>query len=140
MSTYTTETVTREAFTYTAYHFTLEVRLAGQTRPVNFVWREFPDANPNRPRRANSDRIFAARIGAGAKVHRADMDAWKFDTVADARAKGYRPEQIFTLDNGDVWATQITTVLRNRQARIVDWADKFEGTQTATQQDYYGSI
>jgi hypothetical protein len=70
---------------------------------------------------------FTARIGRGTKTHAADAIAWKYDTAAEARRKGYLPHQIMEVD-GQVWALNMTTNVLNRQAQIIGYREDAEAT------------
>ena len=92
---------------------TLPVTVAGETREITITpYLSDPD-------RAFTGAIFAARIGAGTKVHRTGTVAYRRD--------------------GE-WKVGLSTCVRNRQAQIIGWADTYEGTSAATAQSYYGSI
>ena len=86
---------------------------------------------------ATTERVFACRIGNGQKLHRTGLVLFPYDSEADARAKGYR--RVVTDSDGQVWAYDLSTVVRNRQARVVTWASDVDQA-TATAQTYYGSI
>lgn len=86
-----------------------------------------------------SHRDFACRIGNGQKLHACEMYAWKFDSVETAIKRGYSTNMIFTFGD-QVVAVSLKTMVRNRDARIVAFRDEAKSSQSATQQNYYGSI
>ncbi len=109
----------------------IPVTIKGETRTI-----QFRDGNGSN---YYSGWIAAARIGNGAKLHRSDITAWKFDSIEEAANMGYRANMIHVV-GGQVVAISLKTVIRNRQAMIVAWADEYEGTKVATAQTYYGSL
>jgi len=110
---------------------TATITIAGITREV-----EFPYDNPTC---FSSQAIFACKIGNGEKLHRARMDAFKFDSAEDAMKMGYKADAIFTFGT-QVVAVTTRTQIRNRQARIVAFADTVAGSANTTKQNYHGSI
>lgn len=88
----------------------LTVTLGGETREVEF--KTFPGGS--NPTLAMSRPIGAARVGRGVKAHRVMLLAWRKDTASPFLFKG-----------------QCDNVL-NRQAALIGWADKFEGTSAGS--------
>ena len=134
-STTTTHTYTNQGVigTYETKTFSLPMTLNGQTRQVLF------SGSTDIGGACTSDAIFACQIGAGAKRHRGNCLAWSFETLEDAKRKGYSSDRLFLVDNV-ITGIQGLASVRNRAARITGWADEVAGTAQATQQKYYGGF
>lgn len=90
---------------------TLTVTINKETRTVQFVIS-------SRQGYAYAGNIVACRIGNGEKLHLTDLTAYE--------------------SNG-FWQVSMRACVRNRQAVIVEWADKVKET-TKTKQNYYGGF
>jgi len=114
--------------------YTVEVTLAGKTKEVEFHLgrNNFADA---------SFRLFAAQCGNGVKMHAASMRMWIFDTELEAVSKFYYDRKnIVELHDGRFGYLSRNAMVRNREARIVGWAEDFIGTDLETKQNYYGAL
>jgi hypothetical protein len=91
----------------------ITVTINKEARPIEFVtgYREGYAS-------ARSRSLVACRIGNGEKLHTTDLTAYEV--------------------NG-VWEVSMRACVRNRQAKIVEWADKVKDT-TKTKQNYYGGF
>jgi hypothetical protein len=121
------------ANTTTRQTVTLTVTAGKEAREVSFDVRLDGDT-------AWSEKVFAARIGHGVKVHRTNVFASLVADRATAKAKGWNDKDIAEDEDGLVWVVSPQVTVRNRTANVVGWADAYEGTKTATKQSYYGTI
>lgn len=108
---------------------TLPVTIAGETREIEFTFRN---------ESGTSEDVVAVQIGRGVKLHRAELSA-VCETPEMLRKFGYRASDIVEVD-GKFYGIQKTASVRNRVAQITEWADKVAGTDSATNQSYYGSL
>jgi hypothetical protein len=89
---------------------TITVTINEETRAIEF--RSY------RSGYAYSNDVAACRIGRGEKLHLTWLTAYEKDGV---------------------WQVSKVAVVRNRQAVVVEWADKVKDT-TKTKQNYYGGF
>ena len=138
MNTHTeTHTYTHEGTerTYTTLHIVLPVTIKNETREV-----EFRTVLSDNICNFQTSNIVACQIGRGEKRHATSITAWVFETAEEAKKYHYTAENIHEW-NGKVIAVNTTSAtVRNRQARITDWASQIAGTETATKQNYYGGF
>jgi len=90
--------------------FTLTVTINKEARLIEF--------KSNREGYAYAPKVAACRIGRGEKLHLTDLNAY---------------------ERNGVWEVSKRAVVRNRQAVVVEWADKVKDT-TKTNQNYYGGF
>jgi len=121
-----------------AKQITVKIKLAGVEREVIFTdsrhetstWSHF-----------SSGEIFAAKIGRGAKFHCVELRLVGFKTIEELRRAGYRENEIVGEDDfGQFMVVSWNASSRNRNAYVVDWADRVADTEAATKQKYYGSF
>ena len=120
--------------------FTLELTFSGKTKPVTF---KTITLGGNDGSRAYNNDAFACQIGRGQKVYQANVSAWRVDDPNAKWLVGYgRPTTPVVTDaDGTQWAVNLSrTVVRNRQAHVVGWAEDFFGTVTATAHDDYSAL
>lgn len=111
--------------------FPIQITIGHETRNANFILNEGFT-------RGEIDVRVAAVIGNGAKVHGHNIIALIHENM-DAAMK-YKGHERFTLEDGRVISWMLHCAIRNRQARIIGFADQYIDTAAATQQNYYGSL
>lgn len=80
-----------------------------------------------------SGNPFACMIGrSGTKVHFTGGNIWKVSEKTPANAN------VFMID-GSAYYLSAYVSMRNKQARIIGFADAYRSTEKATKQTYYGS-
>jgi hypothetical protein len=109
---------------------TLPVTVRGETRQISFdqLGSHYLSA-----------AVFAARIGNGAKLYRASVAAWPYTGLDEAAHRGYRGSSVVEVD-GRVYGIQMKATILNRQAGIVAWADRAEGTLVGSKRNDYTSL
>lgn len=120
----------------TRTEITLTVTFQGETHDVAFH-SEFGE-----DRIWNHD-AFACRIGRGVKVYRASVMGVRVEGMHPNTRKGYGrgSAPIITDADGVEWGINLAnTTVRNRQAFIVGWAEKFAGTETANKYNDYSAL
>lgn len=133
--TYTSQS-TGELRSFEVLHIILPVTIKGITKEIEFSSL----VSENGFKGFNSGNVVACQIGRGEKRHKTSITAWVYESETLAKAKGYTPEKIHNID-GIVLAVNTTSAMvRNRQARVTDWADDIAGTSKATAQKYYGGF
>lgn len=132
---YTIEKISFDGREYEQVVVTVPVTIGSQTRETTF--RFFKSESISRV--GTSVERAAFRIGRGTKLHGSELNAYIVDSVEQAKARGYRADEIHDL--GDfIFVVSHTAGIRNTTARAIAWADEYRDTQVATQQRYYGSL
>lgn len=103
---------------------TVPVKIGNRTEEVVFGFYGSDD-------RGSSNHVAAARIGNGAKLHRTQIRAIRWDSMAEARRFAYG-SPIHEID-GSFVTVRMDTVIHGKPARIVAWADSIEGSSMGSQ-------
>lgn len=99
---------------------TLPVNVAGIVRDVEFVIRHNADGVVLG--QGQSEFIFTAKVGRGAKTHNAHATLVVDQTFEQLRRLGYNVNHGTLVErDGQFYGIKLTTTVLNRQARITGW-------------------
>jgi hypothetical protein len=118
---------------------TVKITLENEEREVVFTNSDY--AMQNGFYHYESEKIFAVVIGRGKKVHADTLSLTHFESEERLRKCGWSKKDIVAVDdNGGFFTIKYIVSIRNRDARVIGWADRYANTDFATKQNYYGSI